>query len=89
MLGYNDMNAGASGERECLRHFTRISLEFYPHLFDYCERVFQEWAGEAPPPRGRLSFRSSCLGWVGRERVDAGRELVPNRGTKAWLPRCT
>ena len=50
MLGYNDMNADAMGERESLRHFTRIGSEFYPQLFDHCERVFDEWAGEAFAP---------------------------------------
>ena len=50
MLGYNDMNADAMGERESLRHFTRISSEFYPQLFEHCEHVFQEWAEEASAP---------------------------------------
>ena len=50
MLGYNNLNADILGERESLRHFTRISSENYPQLFDHCEHVFDEWAEEAFAP---------------------------------------
>ena len=48
ILGYNNMNADAMGERESLRHFTRINSEFYPQLFEHCEHVYDGWveAGE-------------------------------------------
>jgi hypothetical protein len=47
-LGYNELNVEYSGHKE-LRHFTRISSDFYPQLHDHYEHVFDEWvaAGEA------------------------------------------
>lgn len=46
LLGYNNMNAEFLGRDE-LRHFTRISSEFYPQLSAHCERVFDDWVAEA------------------------------------------
>jgi hypothetical protein len=44
-LGYNNMNS-ESGEYERLRHFTRITSEFYPTLEQHYENVFDEWIEE-------------------------------------------
>jgi len=48
LLGYNNMNADymERSYRPQLRHFTRISSEFYPDLSSHCEEVFQEWVDE-------------------------------------------
>jgi hypothetical protein len=48
LLGYNNMNADymEPSYRPELRHFTRISSEFYPDLSSHCEEVFQEWVDE-------------------------------------------
>lgn len=43
ITGYNDMNNEWLDDRDSLRHFTRISSEFYPHLSTHCERVFDDW----------------------------------------------
>jgi hypothetical protein len=45
-LCYNEMNADAAGERESLRHFTRVSSEFYPQLSEHYEQVYDEWVAE-------------------------------------------
>ena len=41
-LGYNELNVECSGHQE-LRHFTRISSDFYSQLYDHYEQVFAEW----------------------------------------------
>jgi hypothetical protein len=43
LTGYNDMNNEFLEDRESLRHFTRISSEFYPQLHAHCELVFDDW----------------------------------------------
>ena len=44
-LGYNELNVEYSGHEE-LRHFTRFSSDFYPHLQKHYEQVFEEWVAE-------------------------------------------
>lgn len=46
ILGYNAMNADDEEARQRLRDFTSVSSEFYPQLYEHCERVFEEWAAE-------------------------------------------
>ena len=43
ITGYNDMNNEWLDDRESLRHFTRISSEFYPQLRAHCEKAFDDW----------------------------------------------
>ena len=45
-LGYNEMNASCSGDRESYRHFTRVSSNVYPQLWEHYDSVFEEWANE-------------------------------------------
>ena len=43
ITGYNDMNNEWLDDRDSLRHFTRISSEFYPQLRAHCEHAFDDW----------------------------------------------
>jgi hypothetical protein len=43
ILGYNELNNEHLQDRDSLRHFTRISSEFYPQLARHCEHVFEDW----------------------------------------------
>ena len=43
ITGYNDMNNEWLEDRDSLRHFTRISSEFYPQLRAHCEHAFDDW----------------------------------------------
>lgn len=43
IIGYNVMNNEFLNDRDSLRHFTRISSEFYPQLHTHCEHVFDDW----------------------------------------------
>lgn len=43
-LTNNEANAGDS-PREELRHFTTVSSDVYPQLFEHFEHVFADWAG--------------------------------------------
>jgi hypothetical protein len=46
-LVYNEVNADCGGTpRERLRHFTRISSNFYPGLSSHYENVFSDWVAE-------------------------------------------
>ena len=42
-MRYNVFNAADGLSREDLRHFTRISSDFYPDLEEHFEQVFEEW----------------------------------------------
>jgi len=55
ITGYNDLNNEWLDDRESLRHFTRISSEFYPQLRIHCERAFDDWV-EA----GRRKEEETC-----------------------------
>ena len=43
ITGYNDLNNEWLDDRDSLRHFTRISSEFYPQLGTHCEHAFDDW----------------------------------------------
>lgn len=43
ITGYNDLNNEWLDDRDSLRHFTRISSEFYPQLSAHCEHAFDDW----------------------------------------------
>ena len=45
-LCYNEMNAEGLGERESLRHFSRVSSDFYPQLGEHYENVYEDWVEE-------------------------------------------
>ena len=43
ITGYNDLNNEWLDDRDSLRHFTRISSEFYPQLSAHCEHALDDW----------------------------------------------
>lgn len=47
LTGYNDLNNEHLQDRDSLRHFTRISSEFYPQLHAHCEHAFDDWVEAA------------------------------------------
>ncbi len=52
-LGYNQMNVDCGGYAG-VRHFTRITSEFYPQLFAHFERFYDDWVSEGEASRGTL-----------------------------------
>lgn len=54
-LCYNQLNFESVRDAEHFRHFTTVTSQFYPDLFDHYDTVHERWVVDntpAPPPEG-------------------------------------